>query len=89
MKAKYRCCNCKLKFEKEEPGYANCPVCDHVYVEWLNYSEFEKKIMERELWQNQSKNTSTIPSQFPEAEKEDRKDGNDRATEFSEEPTGL
>ena len=36
--AKYRCRKCKHEYECLA-GPTQCPLCQHMYVDWLNYEE--------------------------------------------------
>ena len=40
--AKYRCKSCHSEWE-DYSGPTECPVCRHLYVDWLNYEELSKK----------------------------------------------
>jgi rubredoxin len=39
MKAEFRCLECGYEYE-EEPGPTSCPMCEHLYVKWVNYEEW-------------------------------------------------
>ena len=41
---KYKCQRCGVFFEKEKPGPVVCPVCEHIYIDWLNHIEILKSI---------------------------------------------
>lgn len=40
---KYRCLKCRRVFRTKRQA-PDCPFCHHPYLDWLNYSIFEKKV---------------------------------------------
>jgi Zn finger protein HypA/HybF involved in hydrogenase expression len=49
MLAEFKCMKCKFKWSSN-PGPTQCPMCNHLYVEWLNYEEMRK------MWDEIEKN---------------------------------
>ena len=45
-KPTYVCQRCGLRFEREKPGPTECPACEHLYVDWVNYEVFAKVLRE-------------------------------------------
>lgn len=44
LMAKYLCLRCNFEFERPVgPNYAECPICHHLYVFWINYKELYEK----------------------------------------------
>ena len=48
IKPKYVCQKCKKKFQREKPGPTECPFCNHIYVDWVNYKEWDKEYRSKE-----------------------------------------
>jgi len=42
MLAKFRCLKCNHIW-KSNPGPTQCPVCNHLYIKWLNYEEMRNE----------------------------------------------
>lgn len=45
MKALYKCVKCGYEYESLLPRSAQCPKCQNLYVEWVNYDEWRNKVM--------------------------------------------
>ena len=41
IKPKYVCRECKYTFETDKPFFGNCPKCNNIYVDWVNYDEWD------------------------------------------------
>jgi rubrerythrin len=42
--AKYKCMKCGYEWE-QMPAQVICPICNHLYVEWVNFEEWRKENM--------------------------------------------
>jgi rubrerythrin len=40
-KPKYICRSCKYSFETDTPFVGNCPKCNNIYVDWINYDAWD------------------------------------------------
>lgn len=49
MKARYRCLDCGHEY-LGEPGPTQCPVCGHLYVEWLNHEEMHARWVDEGMY---------------------------------------
>lgn len=45
MKVKYKCLKCEYEYELDEPEFTQCYKCLHLWVEWVNYTEWREKEM--------------------------------------------
>ena len=46
MRAKFQCLKCLYTWESK-PGPTTCPICEHLYVKWLNYEELYKLVFSK------------------------------------------
>lgn len=44
MRAKYKCVKCGYEWVQARPTHVMCPICNSLYVEWINFDEM------REYW---------------------------------------
>ncbi len=47
MKARFKCQKCDHTWEEEHKGMTQCPRCNHLYVDWLNYEEMRTRILSK------------------------------------------
>jgi rubrerythrin len=48
MKSKYpmyKCLKCDYEWDQIAPSQVVCPVCNNVYVKWMNFEEWRKENM--------------------------------------------
>lgn len=51
MLAKHKCLKCGCKWDSR-PGPTQCPLCNHLYIKWVNYDEMRKMWDDRENIKN-------------------------------------
>ena len=51
MLAKHKCLQCGYEWESR-PGPTQCPLCNHLYIKWVNYDEMRKMWDDREKIKN-------------------------------------
>ena len=47
--ASYKCLRCTCKYEAN-PGPTTCPMCGNLYINWINYKDFDiykKKVLDK------------------------------------------
>ena len=44
INCKFKCMRCGYYFENERPGPTQCPKCNNLYVEWLNWKEVLREL---------------------------------------------
>ena len=35
----YECCKCDYRWSQPKTGPTECPICQHNYLDWINYEE--------------------------------------------------
>ena len=51
IKAEYKCLKCGCKWKEVLRGPTQCPMCNHLYVKWVNYQELYKAIFRKDTLQ--------------------------------------